>query len=53
MDMWQKIGLQLKFTLEFSYLDLDSSIFTLNNLLSTKLKYKKDTWLKIENPIKN
>ena len=33
-------------------LDLDSSIFTLYNLLGTKLKIKLDTLCKIENPIK-
>ena len=33
-------------------LDLDSLIFTLYNLLGTKLKIKCDTLCKIENPIK-
>ena len=33
-------------------LDLDSSIFTLYNLLGIKLKIKWDTLCKIENPIK-
>ena len=46
MDTWRKIGFKLKSNLE------SNSIFTLNNLLGIKLKIKRDTWHKNENPIK-
>ena len=34
------------------WLDLNSWIFTLNNLLSTELKIKRDTWHKLRIQLK-
>ena len=49
--MWKIVGAS-KASVLYIYIDLDSLIFTINNLLGTKLKIKWDIWYKIKNQIK-